>query len=339
MVLNLTNLRKEHHPNQQRHLMKNNPAKLPKNEINSGKIWSLLRFNEEFGKDIDWFSERYKRSKNKRLKQENRETALTDCRQKYEEINKINPFAGIALQWMFPMPIFTKENSDEVHSHPLSWGPVIWPVKGDKIDVIAEWKEYEAGENRLTLKTDWHSANEGFKRDFMYQYRQFDSRPLNPITKDRSDAPFPHETDFFNDLDLGALISQGDLNEEGLAKVLRADELKNKYRVFAVPRHLPTKKAVDDAFKTLIKSVKVSFPAKASERFGTNVEWEDFMLLKKIQAEKKNCTKKEVIVIMAEQRTSLYLPSEGRRTYETRIKLNINSVEDKIFRCYPNFHF
>ena len=74
MVFHFSNWRKEHHSNQQRHLMKNNPATLPENEINSGKIWSLLRFNEEFGKDVDWFSERYKRSKNKRVKQENRET-------------------------------------------------------------------------------------------------------------------------------------------------------------------------------------------------------------------------------------------------------------------------
>ena len=47
--------------------MKFNPATLPKNEINSGKIWTLLQFNEEFGKDVQWFSEKYKRSKNKRV--------------------------------------------------------------------------------------------------------------------------------------------------------------------------------------------------------------------------------------------------------------------------------
>ena len=66
--------------------MKFNPATLPKNEINSGKIWTLLQFNEEFGKDVQWFSEKYKRSKNKRVKQENRDKAISELHNKFEEI-------------------------------------------------------------------------------------------------------------------------------------------------------------------------------------------------------------------------------------------------------------
>ena len=115
--------------------------------------------------------------------------------------------------------------------------------------------------------------------------------------------------------------------------------LQKQYRVLAIPRHLHSKKAVDEAFKPLIKIIKESLPVKASDLFGTFTEWQDFILLKKTQAVKKNCTKKEAIIIMAEQRSSFYPPSEGRRTYETRIKLNINSIEDKIFRSYPYFNF
>ena len=339
MVLNLTNFRKKHHPNQQRRLMKPNLSSLSDNEINSGKIWTLLRHNKQFKADVNWFSAKYKKATSKRVKQESREAALTDCHQRYEEINKINPFAGTALQWMSPMPIFIKENGDKAHSHPNSWGPIIWPAKGDKIDVLREWKEYEAGENQLTLKTDWLSANEGFKRVFNFQYCQFDSRPVNPITKNRSDSPFPHETDFFDNLDLFRLIEQGpDLTEEGLGKVFHANDLRQNYRTFVVPRHLHTKKAVDEAFSTLIKAVKDSLPTKASALFGTNAEWKDFMQLKKIQAEGK-CSKKDAIVSMTKLRSSVYLAAESRRTYETRIKKNINAIEAKIFRCYPNFHF
>ena len=319
--------------------MKNNPATLPENEINSGKIWSLLRFNEEFGKDVDWFSERYKRSKNKRVKQENRETALTDCRQKYEEINKINPFAGIALQWMFPMPIFIEENGQGGIEHPCSWGPVIMPAKGDKVDDLAEWKEYEASENRLSLKTDWHSANEGFKRDFMFQYRQLDSRPVNPITKNRSDSTFPHETDFFDDLDLVDLINQGpNLSEAGLGKVLHANELKKNYRTFAVPRHLKTMKAVDDAFKLLIKGVKASMPTKASGSLGTITEWQNFMAVKGIQEEHNIPSKTKAIHILIKQRHSKkdgFKMRDARRTYEKEITENFNSIQTEIGAIYP----
>jgi hypothetical protein len=319
--------------------MKFNPATLPENEINSGKIWTLLRYNKQFDGDLNWFSAKYKKTKSKRVKQENQETALTDCRQKYEEINKINPFAGIALQWMFPMPIIIEEDGQGGIEHPCSWGPVIMLAKGDKVDDLAELKECEASKNWLTLKTDWRSANKGFKRNFMFQYRQLDSRPVNPITKNRSDSPLPHETAFFDDLDLATLINQGpNLTEEGLEKVIHANDLRQNYRTFVVPRHLHTKKAVDEAFKTLIKGVKDSLPTKASERFGTDAEWKDFMQVKKIQAESK-CSKKDAIVSMTKLRSSVYLAAESRRTYETGIKKNINAIEDKIFRCYPNFHF
>jgi hypothetical protein len=171
MVLHIANRRKEHHSNQQRHLMKPNLSSLSDNEINSGKIWTLLRHNKQFEVDANRFSAKYKKATSKRVKQESREAALTDCHQKYEGINEVNSFAGTALEWMFPMPIFIKENGDKAHSHPNSWGPIIWPAKGDEIDVLKEWKEYEAGKQRLTLDADWFSVSGGFKRDFLFQYR------------------------------------------------------------------------------------------------------------------------------------------------------------------------
>ena len=317
--------------------MKFNPATLPEDEINSGKIWTLLQFNDDFEKDVDWFSEKYQRIKSKRVKQENQVKALSDCYNKLEEINNKNSFAGTALQWMFPNPNFWKENGKEVTAHAFSWGPAIWLEKENRV----KWEEYETSKNLLTLKTDWPSINEGFKEAFMFKYRQIDSRAVHPISKNRNDSSFPHETDFFEGWDLCDAIKQtSDLSEEDLAtKSMSFKTLQKQYRVLAIPRHLHSKKAVDEAFKPLIKIIKESLPVKASDLFGTFTEWQDFILLKKTQAVKKNCTKKEAIIIMAEQRSSFYPPSEGRRTYETRIKLIINSIEDKIFRSYPYFNF
>ena len=73
MVLHIANRRKEHHSNQQRHLMKPNLSSLSDNEINSGKIWTLLRHNKQFEEDANWFSGRYKKATSKRVKQENRQ--------------------------------------------------------------------------------------------------------------------------------------------------------------------------------------------------------------------------------------------------------------------------
>ena len=318
--------------------MKNNPAKLSKNEINSCKIWSLLRFNEEFGKGVDWFSEKYKRSKNKRLKQENRDNVISELHNSFEGINSKHPFAGAALQWMFPMPKIIGKNGEEVTGHPLSWGPVIWPAKGDKIDVLKEWKEYEASKNWLTLKTDWFSINEGFKRDFMFQSRQLDSRPVNPITKNRSDSPSPHETDFFDSLDLASLINQGpNLTEEALSKVLHANDLKNNYRVLAIPRHIHTKMAVEGAFKPLIKLVKASLPAKASASLGTEIAWKDYLAVREIQENESIPTKAKAIQKLLQIRHPRIQLNRARRMYEGVVTRNCKAIEGEIVSVYPYF--
>ena len=49
--------------------MKPNLSSLSDNEINSGKIWTLLRYNKAFQKDVKWFAAKYKTATNKRAKQ------------------------------------------------------------------------------------------------------------------------------------------------------------------------------------------------------------------------------------------------------------------------------
>ena len=326
--------------------MKFNPATLPKNEINSGKIWTLLQFNEEFGKDVQWFSEKYKRSKNKRVKQENRDKAISELHNKFEEINSKHPLAGTALQWMFPMPIIIEEDGQGGIEHPFSWGPEIMRAKGDKVDDLAELRECEASKNWLTLKTDWRSANKGFKRNFMYQYRQFDSRPLNSVTKDRSDAPSPYETHFFNALNLSELIRKGELDGFGLDKALEADNLKEQYRVFAVPRHLHTKNAVDDAFKPLIKQIKADLPKKASDPFGTKTEWRDYLAVREIQEDGSIPFKAKAIKTLIKKRhckdrqflvDEVFQLNDARRVYEGDITNNYKKMASNINSIYPKF--
>ena len=340
MVFDIANRRKEHYSYQQRYLtMKLNLSSLSDNEINSAKIWTLLRYSKKFEKDVNEFSAKYKRAKSKRTKRENREKEISDLYNRVEEINALNPFAGTALQWMFPMPQFINGKGNKVTGHPFSWGPIIRPAKGDKIDVLKEWKKYETSKNWLTLKTDWFSIDNGFKRDFMFQYRQFDSSPVNPITKDRSDSPIPHETNFFDDLDLASLINQGPkLTEVGLEKVLHAHELKKNYRTFAIPRHLKTKKALNDAFKLLIMKVRASVPTKASGSLGTIAEWRDFMAVKGGQEDQNIPSKTKALHILIKLRHSKktgFKMRDARRTYEKGITENFNSIDSKIKAIYP----
>ena len=319
--------------------MKPDLSSLSENEINSGKIWTLLRYNKAFQKDVKWFAAKYKTATNKRAKQETRENAKGEFHTKYQEIEDINPFAATALQWMFPMPVFVNWNEDN-QNQSAGWGPYVQhKQEGDKIDAFAEWKEYEAAKDFLSLETDWFSVNAGFKRDLIFQYRKIDSRALNPITKDRSDTTFPHETDFFKDFDLNKLINNGpSVDVHAAAKIMTANELKRDYRIFALPRHLHTREAVDEAFEILKKKVKESMPRKASKIFGADVEWKDFMEFMRIKREKK-CSKKEVLIELAEGRLSSVMKVDGRRTYETGIKRNINSIEEKIMQVYPKFNF
>lgn len=326
--------------------MKPNLSSLSENEINSGKIWTLLRYNKAFQKDVKWFAAKYKKATNKRAKQETRENAKGEFHTKYQEIENINPFAATALQWMFPMPVFVNWNEDN-QNQSTGWGPYVQHKQdGDKIDAFAEWEEYEAAKDFLSLETDWFSVNPGFKRDFMFQYRQFDSRPVNPITKNRSDSPFPHETNFFDDFDLARLISQGPgLTEEALSKALQASDLKNKYRILAVPRHLHTKTAVDDAFKPLIKLLKTNLPAKASDPLGTKAEWKDHLAVRTIQEDGHDDSKAEAIKTLIQTRhhkdrqflvDGVFQLSEARRVYEGPITKNCKAIEAKINSVYPN---
>ena len=142
--------------------MKPNLSSLSDNEINSGKIWTLLRYNKAFQKDVKWFAAKYKTATNKRAKKETRENAKGEFHKKYQEIEDINPLAATALQWMFPMPVFVNWNEDN-QNQSTGWGPYVQhKQEGDKIDALAEWKEYEAAKNYLSLETDWFSVNAGF---------------------------------------------------------------------------------------------------------------------------------------------------------------------------------
>ena len=133
----------------------------------------------------------------------------------------------------------------------FNWGPIILPSTGDKIDMVKEWQVYENLKDKLTVETSWKSAPNGFKRAFISHYSKLDSRIVNPITKKRWDTTHPHETDFFEGWNLGDVIHSPNLIDEFPDKISRFSELRDDYRVLAVPRWLHTRKAVDDALKEL----------------------------------------------------------------------------------------
>jgi hypothetical protein len=134
-----------------------------------------------------------------------------------------------------------------------------------------------------------------------------------------------------------AIKRRSNLSDVDLAaKSISFKTLQQQYRVLAVPRYLHSKKAVDEAFKPLIKTVKESLPAKESQRFGTNAEWEDFMAIKEIQ-KKGIPSKAKAIQVLIKDRYPKFELNEARRKYEGLLRKNIEAIETRIGDVYPNF--
>jgi hypothetical protein len=147
-------------------------------------------------------------------------------------------------------------------------------------------------------------------------------------------------------LNLSELIRKGELDGFGLDKALEADNLKEQYRVFAVPRHLHTKKAVDDAFKPLIKQIKADLPKKASDPFGTKTEWRDYLAVREIQEDGSIPFKAKAIKTLIKKRhckdrqflvDEVFQLNDARRVYEGDITNNYKKMASNINSIYPKF--
>ena len=309
-----------------------NPCSLNENEQIPAKIWELLRRNEAFKRTVLSLMKYDQRAKavdakirvylNRGIRQgqdtpESRELlALCSFRNKtsapamrlVENIGEKHPFAGVALQWLVPEPLFhchvatwprgkkwkergvfvtrflrvgegvtpnikdkgwvwRNPEKPDVGGHPMRRGPEVYWTKSrfkrlrSWVNPILEWKQYSWP---FTVEHSWADAPAQFRREFNFIWRrQFDCRPMNPLTKDRRDSPTPHEITFFRDWELMTFRASGQITRNEVYQQIRFSELANHYRVFAIPQTILTKASADAMGKWLAEEFK-----KGSDLFG-----------------------------------------------------------------------
>jgi hypothetical protein len=297
-------------------------------EQTAAKIWELLRRNRDFRDVVQQLSKLDAKERNGQEKTGKEHGAAWEksCRL-VRRVAALHPFAGIALQWLVPEPLFvcwisewkrgkkSKERqitrigegtTPDITDTNWVWrdtkkpgaaghcdrrGPVVqWTTSRrqrlrDPVNPISEWRRYPWP---FTVEHSWKEAPAQFRREFQFIWRnRFDSRPTNPITKDRSDSPRAQETGFFHDGKVQAFSSPGQSRQDDLFNAIRFSDLSTDYRVFAIPKTILTKGSADVMGKWLADELKKGSRLwgdllkdglfSEGELFGTTTEWTDWL--------------------------------------------------------------
>ena len=84
-----------------------NPCSLAEQEQTPAKIWELLRRNEAFRADVQRLVKLDSTERNHHARNgQYHGSAWHKSRRLVERVRKRHPFAGIALQWLVPEPLF-----------------------------------------------------------------------------------------------------------------------------------------------------------------------------------------------------------------------------------------
>lgn len=253
-----------------------NPGSITDNDEDiPAKLWELLRrnaaFQEAFARLLayDQKSRKSKHYPNSEW-QKRAEVLLRRCAQN-------NSFAAIALQWLVPEPVFWIDRRNgrkgwidgcgltpDTRDRSWHWRPrdnqphpsIIWSRRGPQLwhtsrkgRAFLEWKGWHKtkgwhlGRKWFDCSTAWPGTPAGFRHAFSFLWRsRYDSRPVNPITRNRIDCPRVHEVLFFEGWRLADLLARPNahVTSEGLQRSIDFDELARNYRIFAVPKSILT---------------------------------------------------------------------------------------------------
>ena len=313
---------------------------VPKKETEACIIWNLLRFNSDFEDDSNWFCERYKRIKSENEGHELIGALMSACNLKIDQINRYNPPAAIALQWMFPMPIFTRGNDDVKSEHIFSWGPYL-ATKND--DISKAWDEFELRDKKITLGTDWNEANPYFKQSFSEHIESFRRRPNDQLSRAFFGKTEAHETTILNDLEAKETTSsKSDSPADDLVNKIYLNDLKNHYHIIAIPKDL-SRGELSLEMEKLKTGLNRNKPFKQSSMFGSETQWKDFLEIRKILDDGKITAIKRAIheVICIHHNVNYSNKTDFReacRTYESRISSNFGAIQkliDNIYKKLP----
>jgi hypothetical protein len=315
-----------------------NPCSLDENDQVPAKIWELLRHNDTFRADVQRLSKLDTEERNNRAKTgEHHGSAWVESWQLLESIKERHPFAGVALEWLVPDPLFEihykalpsnldltgkrsaplvtvklqqgsnpdpkdkehwrtfeaqgeqdAESVANLNGRPWRRGPHVHlqlstdPRFCDKVDPLQEWRDYFTAGRKFTVDTPWCDAPPQFKREFSFLWRQLDSRTKNRVTGTRIDAPYEHETDFFQSWHLTDFRASGssNLSKDDLVKVLKFNQLADDYRVFAIPNTIRTRMEARRVADWLYDQLAANLPAREPELYGSPLQWDIFLTVR-----------------------------------------------------------
>ena len=238
------------------------------------------------------------------------------------QIPSQNPFARSAAEWLVPEPVihffFTRyDKSGGVEEDklatlrpqdlkrarknwtwlpqgesrigiPNSRGPVIIfldsnrrKFKDDK-RILDEWRDWSRGCPLFSYESPWPETPFGFRQQFAFHWRHFDSRPSNDVTGCRGDSPHPHEISYPDPLITDA--------EYRLVKSVQHDSIKSNYRVFAIPKSILTINAADKIAEWLRSELKKGSSShggllskgllREANMMGSSRDWQMWLQLK-----------------------------------------------------------
>ncbi len=304
-----------------------NPCALATEEQFPAKIWELLRRNSHFQCCARKLAEMGNRHAT--VEAEHLHGPIWErTRRLIERVGRPNVFAGDALEWLTPEPLFifhtrrrtgyaitpaplrdsrawrwVDSKSEDSNPPPLRRGPRIEWWSNDKVNPLEEWQAYAATGKVFSPDCGWADAPPGFKRAFQFLWRsRYDSRALNPITGIRSDSSHLHEVNLQEITD-------------PVVMTLTLAELRKDYRLFAIPRTVLTKNGAKSLCRELSEMLQAELPHDSS-MFGSDRQWDDFLSVQDLMNRNDWSLKAAIQQILKDS----YLPAASGRAIHDKTR-------------------
>ncbi|MFO1487363.1 MAG: hypothetical protein U1F65_02690 [Verrucomicrobiota bacterium] len=297
-----------------------NPCSFSENEQTPAKIWELLRRNEKFQRAVAKLQRIDAAAKAELIIGD----AWFSADRLVKTLKEHHEFAGHALQWLVPEPLFRiskvaiprdidlsgkswialdtitqgesttpdikdrerwawrrlKPKQPRAGGNMMRRGPTIeWQTSGNlqfhnKVNPIAQWREYQESQGLFKVTHPWKSAPPQFKSVFCWLWRQRDSRAKDSVTGHRFDAPNAHETDFFQGWNLLSALAKNSIEQQALERAITFDELARHYRVFAIPNSIRTRMEARQVARWFFDQIADGLPQREPELFGSPLQWD-----------------------------------------------------------------
>jgi len=204
-----------------------------------------------------------------------------------------------------------------------------------KVDPLQEWRDYFAKGRTFTMDTSWREAPRPFQREFSFLWQQLDSRRINPITGARIDAPYEHETNFFQGWSLLSAIGKHTIEPEYLSRAFMFDDLAQNYRVFAFPNSIRTRMEARRIAKWLREQLSRlpdgrELPGREPDIYGTPIQWDVFLFA-------GNCDEESLLNAYRQAKPKIMRIKRLQKWRKERLNYveHFRAIEHHVARIFP----